>query len=263
MPGSTICKDRLRSDDRELLRRHRDGDPAARDELAQRFLPLARRLAQRYERANEPLEDLVQVACVGLLKAIDRFDPDREAAFSSFAVPTILGELKRHFRDAGWAMRVPRGIQERVLEVRGTVEQLSSTLGRSPTPSEVAAAMGASPEDVLEAMEATSAYETASLDAPRANDGEAGDRLADRFGVDDGGYELVEDRESIVDGFNSLPERERLVLGLRFEGDLTQAQIANRLGISQMHVSRLIRKALDHVREVAGSDPASASAQAA
>lgn len=248
-----------RSEDRRLLERYkRDGDPGAREELVRRFLPLACRLAQRYERANEPLDDLVQVASVGLLKAIDRFDPGREAAFSSFAVPTILGELKRHFRDAGWAVRVPRGVQERVLDIRRAMEQLSSSLGRSPTPAELGKAIGASAEEVLEAMEATSAYEAASLDAPRASDAGDGDVLADRFGEDDGGYELVDDRQSIVDGFMSLPERQRLVLRLRFEDDMTQAQIAQRLGISQMHVSRLIRGALAQIRDVAATKPQAA-----
>lgn len=228
-----------------------------------RFLPLAYRLARRYERANEPLDDLVQVASVGLLKAIDRFDPGREAAFASFAVPTILGELKRHFRDAGWALRVPRGVQERVLEVRWAMELLSSSLERSPTPAELAEAIGASREKVLEAMEATSAYETASLNAPRTSDADEGDVLADRFGADDCGYDLVDDRDSIVEGLESLPDRERLVLRLRFEGDMTQAQIAERLGISQMHVSRLIRAALAQIREVAIADPQAAPSRAA
>ena len=222
----------------------------ARDELVERFMPLARQLARRYQRASEPLEDLIQVASLGLVKAIDRYDTERGTAFSSYAVPTILGELKRYFRDVGWAVHVPRGMQERVMRVNTTVEALSRHLGRSPTPAEVGAEIGATPEDVLEAMEASGAYEASSLDAPRANDAE-GDSYADSIGADDDAYEQVEYMETIAPTMRALPERDRIVLKLRFEEDMTQSEIAERIGVSQMHVSRLIRRALTRLRAVA------------
>src|SRR4051812_6780641 len=241
-----------RNDEERLFERyHRTGDPTARDELIRRCLPLARSLAGRYARAGESLEDLVQVANVGLIKAVDRFDPTRGIAFSSFAVPSILGELKRHFRDHGWAARVPRPLQERVLKVNGASERFFAANGRAPTPRELAAATGESVEDVLEAREAASAHDSVSLDAPigRTEDGSA--TYSDSVGIEDPRLELVEYR-SVVDGaFRALPERERQVLALRFDEDLTQSEIAARVGISQMHVSRLIRRALDRLREVA------------
>ena len=222
----------------------------ARDELCNRFMPLARQLARRYQRGNEPLEDLVQVASLGLIKAIDRYDTDRGTAFSSYAVPTILGELKRYFRDVGWAVHVPRGMQERIMQVNSTVESLSRRLGRSPTPAEVGAEIGAAAEDVLEAMDASVAYEATSLDAPRSGDGES-DSYADSIGADDDSYEQIEYMQSIAPTMRALPDRDRLVLKLRFEHDLTQSEIADRIGVSQMHVSRLIRRALTRLRTVA------------
>src|SRR5204863_3876017 len=167
-------------EDRELFLRHqRDRDPAAREALVQRFLPLARQLARRYQRAEEPLEDLVQVASLGLIKAIDRFSPEREVAFSSYAVPTILGELKRHFRDRTWSVRVPRDLQELALKVDRAVADLSRGLHRSPTVGEIAEAVKANEEQVLEALEAAAAYRATSIDAPRGTGEEAGDTLAD------------------------------------------------------------------------------------
>src|SRR3954462_12356305 len=163
---------RAREDRRLLNRYHHQGDTAARDELVERFLPLARQLARRYQRGNEPLDDLIQVASIGLVKAVDRFDPSRGSAFSSYAVPTILGELKRYFRDAGWAVHVPRGMQERVMSVNQAMTRLARDLGRSPTPSEVAEAVGGDPEEVLEAMEAAIAYDAVSLDAPTRKSGD-------------------------------------------------------------------------------------------
>jgi RNA polymerase sigma-B factor len=243
---------RERHRERLLFERyHLHGDVQARDELIHRCLPLARRLAARYQRANEPLDDLLQVASIGLIKAVDRFDPTRGSAFSSFAVPSILGELKRHFRDHGWAARVPRPVQERVLKVNGAVERLSRQNGRAPTPKEVAAAIGDSVEDVLYAMEAAAAYDSISLDTPLSSDGDGAATYADTVGELDGRLELVEYR-SIVDAtIRALPERERLVLAMRFEEDLTQSEIAARIGVSQMHVSRLIRRALTRLRTVA------------
>jgi RNA polymerase sigma-B factor len=233
-------------------RYHLHGDVEAREELIRRCLPLARKLAGRYQRSSEPLDDLLQVASIGLIKAVDRFDPSRGTAFSSFAVPSILGELKRHFRDHGWAARVPRPVQERVLKVNAAVERLSRQTGRTPTPKEIAVALEERVEDVLEAMEAASAYDSVSLDAPLGTGVEGGSATyADTVGDVDGRLELVEYR-SVVDGaFRAMPERERLVLKLRFEEDLTQSEIAIRIGVSQMHVSRLIRRALTRLRAVA------------
>jgi RNA polymerase sigma-B factor len=224
---------------------------SARDELVERFMPLARQLARRYQRGNEPLDDLVQVACIGLVKAVDRFDPDRGTAFSSYAVPTILGELKRYFRDAGWAVHVPRGMQERVMSVNQAVTRLSRDLGRSPTPQEISEAIGEPVEHVLEALEAAIAYDAMSLDTPRSSDEDGGDTYADTVGAIDERYELVEYTTAIAPTVKALPERDRLVLKLRFEEDLTQLEIAERIGVSQMHVSRLIRRALTRLRTVA------------
>jgi RNA polymerase sigma-B factor len=243
-----------RHEERLFERVHDHGDLSARAELVERFLPLARKLARRYEHASEPLEDLVQVASLGLLKAIDRFDPSRGDAFSSYAVPTILGELKRHFRDTGWALHVPRGMQERVLQVNAAMEVLSSDLGHSPSPQQVALKLRMPVEQVLEAMEAGAAYDTTSLDRPRhSRDDKDSGTIADSVGGADERFGLVEDRATIGRGLKALPERERTILYLRFAEGLTQAEIAERVGISQMHVSRLIRRAIDRMRVVAGA----------
>ena len=243
---------RIREDLRLLRRYHEDSDQAARDALVERFLPLARQLARRYERQDEPVDDLLQVASMGLVKAIDRFDPSRGTAFSSFAVPTILGELKRYFRDVGWAVHVPRGMQERALEVNRAVSELSRALGRSPTPAEIAEFTELPHEDVLEAMEAATAYDSVSLEAPRLNGDGDGDADAveflDRLGGEDPGYELAEYSATLAPELRALPERDRLVLRLRFVEDLTQSEIAEQIGVSQMHVSRLIRRALEKLR---------------
>ena len=237
-----------REDRRLLLRYHEHGDAAAREELVERFLPLARQLARRYQRTNEPLDDLMQVASVGLVKAIDRFDPKRGTAFSTYAVPTILGELKRYFRDSGWAVHVPRGMQERVLEVNRAVTELSRTLGRSPTPAELASETDLTLEEVLEAMEAATAHDSVALDAPRSSEEDEGESVAERLGAVDPGYELAEYSATLGPELSALPERDRLVLHLRFVEDLTQSEIAERIGVSQMHVSRLIRAALAKLR---------------
>jgi RNA polymerase sigma-B factor len=236
-----------------FVRYQRQGDMAAREELVRRFLPLARRLARRYERASEPLEDLVQVASVGLVKAIDRFETEQGTGFSSYAVPTILGELKRHFRDSGWALHVPRGMQERVLKVNEAVENLSGELGRSPTPQQVAMQLSMPVEEVLEAMEAGAAYDTVSLDAPLRSSEDERTSLADSMGENDGRFELVEHSATLGRVLRAMPERERTILYLRFAEGLTQVEIAERIGISQMHVSRLIRRALERLRVVAGA----------
>jgi RNA polymerase sigma-B factor len=235
-----------------LFRRfHRQGDIAARDELAARFMPLARQVAKRYRRSGQPLEDLVQVASLGLVKAIDRFDPSRGTAFSSYAVPTMSGEIRRHFRDAGWAVHVPRGMQDLVMKVNDSIARLSLDLGHSPTPAELAIDLGEDIERILEALEAARAHDTMSLDMPRSVDEEDGGTYADTVGAPDEQYEVLECTSAIAGTLRALPERDRLVLRLRFEDDLTQAEIAVRVGVSQMHVSRIIRHALGRLRDAA------------
>ena len=244
-----------RREERQLfLSYHSNGDVAAREELIRRTLPLARRLAGRYARSGEPIDDLLQVASIGLIKSIDRFDPTFGLAFSSFAVPSILGELKRHFRDHGWAARVPRPMQERVLKVNAAAEALSRQRGRAPKPREVAAAIGESVEEVLEAMEAATAHSAVSLDAPLGHDDDGATTYANSVGEIDRRLELVEDRTVVDATMHALPEREQRILHLRFDEDLTQAEIAERIGVSQMHVSRLIRRALTRLRTVAEAD---------
>jgi RNA polymerase sigma-B factor len=236
--------------DATLLARYRDGDETAREDVVERFLPLARQLARRYARGNEPLDDLFQVASVGLLKAIERYDPERGYAFSTFAVPTIVGELKRYFRDTGWAVHVPRPIQDRIVQINKAMARLSHDSGRSPTPAELADEVGCSVEEVVEAMEASLAFDAASLDTPRGAE-EDGATYAETVGADDHGYELVEYSAAIAPAMNAMPKRDRLILRLRFERDLTQSEIADQLGISQMHVSRIIRRSLSRLRTVA------------
>ena len=236
-----------------LVRYHRDGDLASREELAERFLPLARDLALRYTYTDEPFDDLFQVASLGLIKAIDRFEPGRGTKFTSYAAPTILGELKRHFRDKGWALHVPRDLQERTLAVSRATEALSKQLGRSPKVREVAAELGCSVEEVLEAQEAAASYEAASLDAPTARDDDEAAPLVDLMGGEDTSYELVESRQAIANTWRALPDVERQVLELRFMHDLTQREIGDRIGYSQMHVSRLLRRALDRLETAAAA----------
>lgn len=246
-------------DDRRLLiRYHRDGDLRARDELVVRFLPMARRLARRYQRGSEPLEDLVQVASLGLVKAINRFDPDRATAFSSYAVPTMVGELKRYFRDFGWAVHVPRGMQERTVAVKHTVTRLSEELGRSPSATEIAAEIDATEEEVLEAFEAALAHDSLSLDAPRPGGDEAADpRFGDTVGEVDDGFELVELSAAIAPALRDLSERDRRILRMRFGRDMKQSEIAAEIGVSQMHVSRLLRRSLARLAAAAdGEDQA-------
>jgi RNA polymerase sigma-B factor len=244
---STLGREKL------LFKRYqRFGDLSARDELAERFVPLAKKMARRYDRGIEPLDDLIQVACLALVKAIDRFDPDRGDAFSSYAVPTILGELKRHFRDTGWALHVPRGMQERVLTINEAITHLESQDGGSPTPREIAAEVGLSVEEVLEGMEAAAGYDTASLDAPRHRGEDNDGTVADTVGEEDARYDVVVDSVVVRHAFRALPERERWILYWRFSEDLTQREIGKRLGMSQMHVSRLQRRALDRLRLLAG-----------
>jgi len=242
---------------RLFLRAQRFGDEVARRRLIESFMPLARHLAHRYQRGNEPTDDLVQVASIGLVKAVDRFDASRGTAFSTYAVPTILGELKRYFRDAGWAVHVPRGAQERALRVGIVIGRLSRELGRSPAPTEIAEASGLTQEEVAEAIEAGAAARPESLD--RVHDGGGSDPqpVIVPIACDEEGYELVEERDAVERGLRTLPERERTVVRLRFEEELTQSQIAERVGISQMQVSRVIRSTLETLRLRAGEAPAS------
>ncbi len=236
--------------EQDLLRRYAHGDVRAREEVINRFLPLTKRLAGRYRHTGESQEDLEQVACLGLIKAIDRYNPAL-GPFVRFAVPNIMGELKRHFRDKGWSMHVPRSLQERFLEVNEAVDQLSGRLGRSPTPKDIAKLTGIPVEEVLEALEASSAYSPVALDAPHPGD-EDGDRtLGDNLGADDPRYGFVELGQALAPAFRALPSREQTILKLRFIDDLTQSEIADRVGVSQMHVSRLLRRSLDRLNAAA------------
>lgn len=220
-----------------------NGRACDREEAVRRYLPLARSLAARYRAGTEPLDDLVQVASIGLLKAIDRFDPARGTAFSSFAVPTILGELRRHFRDRTWAVRVPRERQELYLRIERSRDQLTAALGRQPTVAELSARLGAGEEDVLRAIELDVAHHAVTLD------GESGAELTP--GTLDGGYERAEDRAVLAPLLAVLTPQESEIVRLRFAEDLTQDAIAARLGVSQMHVSRVLRRSLVRLREAA------------
>ncbi len=234
-------------------------DPAARDELVERFLPLARKLARRYSGALEPFEDLLQVASLGLVKAVDRFDASRGTAFSSFAVPTILGELKRYFRDFGWAVHVPRGAQERAVKVEDARQQLSAGSGRAPTVPELAEYLELSIEDVLESLEASRAHHATSLDAPYDEGEDDSVTAVDTFGEEDPGLRLADTRVTVGTAAHSLSPREREVLALRFVHDMTQTQIAERIGVSQMQVSRIIRRSIARLTELTEAEPGSRS----
>ncbi len=233
-----------------FIRWHQHGDIRARDELVNQFLPLARKLARRYSNSREPFDDLMQVASLGLVKAVDRFDSERGTAFSSFAVPTILGELKRYFRDLGWSVHVPRGAQELALKVEEAQQQLTSRSGHPPCVNEIAEYLELSIEEVLGGLETAAAHHSISLDAPRDDgDGETG-TLADVIGDQDVRFELVEARATIVAAARHLSDRERKVLLLRFVEDQTQTQIAELVGVSQMQVSRILRRALERLNEL-------------
>ena len=236
-------RDDLRRQFREYARTH---DPALRETLVTAHMGLAEYLARRFTNRGEPLDDLIQVASLGLLKAVDRFDPDRGLEFSTYATPTIVGELKRHFRDKGWAVRVPRRVQELHLRLGSVVSTLSQELGRSPTIGEIAQAASVSEEDVLEAIEAGHAYRFTSLDAPSGADEEG--TLANQLGTEDQGLIDSEHRVALSPLIARFPPRERTILHLRFFEGLTQSEIAGRLGISQMHVSRLLARSLAQLR---------------
>jgi RNA polymerase sigma-B factor len=242
-------RERARAEDRELLRRYHElGDVGARERLVSRHLPLVRSLARRYAGRGEPLDDIEQVGAIGLIKAIDRFELEREVSLATYATPNVVGEIKRHFRDKGWAIRVPRALQELNARISQTIDRLTSKLGRSPSVAEIAEALGSTPEEVLEALDVGSAYTTLSLSAgPGGEEGE-GDPL-DSIGEEDSGFERSEDRADLEPALGQLDPREREILRMRFEEGLPQTQIADRVGLSQMHVSRLIRKSLASMRD--------------
>jgi RNA polymerase sigma-B factor len=220
-------------------------DEHLRDQLVEEHLGLAHQLARRFTNRGEPYEDLVQVASIGLVKSVDRFDTERGVEFSTFATRTIIGELKRHFRDKGWAIRAPRRIQELYLALGPSVETLTQQLGRPPTVTEIAGLLDVSEESVLEAMEAGQRYRTASIDAPDRNDG----ALSDRLGQVDSGYSGADDRLLLALSLADLSERERMIINLRFVEGLTQSEIAARVGLSQMHVSRLLAASLKQLKQ--------------
>jgi RNA polymerase sigma-B factor len=249
-PRSGTRLERRREHERELLARYsRTREPRVLDELVQRFMPLARRLALRYRSGPEPLDDLVQVASLGLVKAIRRFDPDRGNAFTSYAVPTILGELRRHFRDTAWAVHVDRGLQERTASVEHVIAELTKRFGRSPSVVEIATRAELSSEEVLEAIDAGQAHHALSVDGDsREGDDDDPPPLAESLGEEDPRYEVVEYGATIAPLISELSERERAVLHMRFVEDMTQSEIAPRIGVSQMHVSRILRDTLERLR---------------
>src|SRR4051812_12811700 len=255
-PGSRpdVFTARRTTEERQLvLRYHDSGDLEAREELIRRFLPLARKLAIRASRGDS-LDDVYQVASVAVVKGVDRYDPAHGAALSSYLVPTILGEIKRHFRDHNWAMHMPRDMHDRMMAARTASDVLWQRLGRAPTPAELAAELGVSVEQALELHEASLALAVRSLDAPReGGDDDGGDDLSAAVGAVDDSFEAVEDRSALAAGLKALPERERQILKMRFEDDMLQHEIAERIGISQMHVSRLLRRALERLRTIAAA----------
>jgi RNA polymerase sigma-B factor len=254
-------RDLMAGNDRELLRRyHEQGDLAAREQLIEQYMSLVRSLARRYSYRGEQFEDLVQIGAIGLIKAIDRFDLDRGVELTTYATPNIIGEIKRHFRDKGWAVRVPRGLQELNVQLSKLVESLTVQYARSPTIPELAKAAGVEEEEVLEALESGRAYSSLSLSSGGTQeDGEELDPL-ESIGTEEHQYEVSEDRAVLAPGFRVLDERERMILHLRFFEGLTQSQIAQQVGISQMHVSRLIRRSLEKIREEINSEEAERAA---
>ena len=250
MPDSSPS---AREGDDELFERAHAGDKAARDEICQRYLPLARNLAHKYTRHEELREDLEQVASLALVRSVDRFDPE-VGSFKAFAIPTIIGEIKRHFRDKSWGLHVPRSAQENFLTVNEAIASLSTELGRSATPRDVAESTGLDLEEVMDALAAGNAYSPAALETPLGGTEEDGLRLADTLGSEDRHYDYVEFGAAFGPAFADLPEREQRILHMRFFEDLTQSEIAAKLGISQMHVSRLLRRTLAELREAFDSN---------
>jgi RNA polymerase sigma-B factor len=248
--------------DKVLLRRyHQDGDLSAREQLIEQYMSLVRSLARRYAYRGEQLEDLVQIGAIGLIKAIDRFDLDRGVELTTYATPNIIGEIKRHFRDRGWSVRVPRGLQELNIQLSRLLEEVTVQLGRSPTIAELAKAAEVSEEEVLEALESGRAYTSLSLSVGGSQDDDSELDPLESLGTEEPRYEVAEDLAMLAPGFQALDERERRILHLRFFEGLTQSQIAQQVGISQMHVSRLIRRSLEKIREEIAVDeePSAAS----
>ena len=244
-PGSVSETDR-----RALLRAYREnGDVAARDRLIESFIPVVRSIAYRYAGRGEQLDDLEQVASVGLIKAIERFDLDRDVELMTYVFPTVVGELKRHFRDRGWSVTVPRRLKELHYRLSRLIEELTATLGRSPTIAELAHEAGVEEEEVVEALEVGRAYASRSLTRALDSDEGGGAELIDLIDDEERGYEAAENRELLASGLKALDDRERRIVQLRFVEGLTQSQIAVEIGISQMHVSRLIRRALEKLSE--------------
>lgn len=240
-------------DDASLLHRyHTSQDLAARDELVHKYLPLVRTLARRYSYTSEPLEDLCQVGAMALCKAIERYRPGQGASFKAYAVPTIVGELRRHFRDTGWALHIPRSLKERARVLGSAINELSTTLGHSPTIAELAESTGLSREQVIEGLEVRMAYDAAPLEAGPQDDDDRG--WMGRLGAEDAQFEMVEYHAALERTMRALPERERMLLHMRFSEDLSQSEIARRVGVSQMHVSRLLRRAVARLQAVADSD---------
>jgi RNA polymerase sigma-B factor len=252
-----------RSDARTEVARHRNAElfvvfhdtdatdaarATAREGLVALHLPLVEHCARRFRNRGEPFEDLVQVGTIGLIKSIDRFDRERGVEFSTYATPTIIGEIKRYFRDKGWAIRVPRRLQELRMQISAATAELTQSLGRSPTPRELAGAIGCSVEEIVEGIESGNAYSTLSLDATDDNSDDGGVSMLDMIGIDDEGLEHIEIRESIKPLLEALPSREKRILLLRFFKNKTQTEIAEEIGVSQMHVSRLLTRTLDQLR---------------
>jgi RNA polymerase sigma-B factor len=236
--------------DRELLREyHQRGNLAAREQLIERYMSLVRSLARRYSYRGEQLEDLVQIGAIGLIKAIDRFDLDRGVELTTYATPNIIGEIKRHFRDKGWSVRVPRGLQELNVQLSRLIEQLTVQLGRSPSIPELAKAAQVQEEEVLEALESSRAYTSLSLSSGASSDEDEELDPLESIGTEEPQYEISEDWTVLAPGLRVLDPRERAILHLRFFKGLTQSQIAQQIGISQMHVSRLIRRSLQKIRD--------------
>ena len=251
--GRRAAVEETRRRSAELFAAHRASDAteaeqyAAREGLVHLHLPLVEHCARRFRNRGEPFEDLVQVGTIGLLKSIDRFDTERGVEFSTYATPTIIGEIKRYFRDKGWAIRVPRRLQELRMQIGATSAELTQSLGRSPTPRELADAIGCTLEEIVEGLESSNAYATLSLDASDdAEDGAA--TMLDAIGMEDEGLEHVEIRESIKPLLEQLPAREKKILLLRFFKNMTQSQIAEEIGVSQMHISRLLNRTLEQLR---------------
>jgi len=248
-----------RIDDKILLRKYlEEGDLQAREKLIEQYMSLVRSLARRYSYRGEQLEDLVQIGAIGLIKAIDRFDLDRGVELTTYATPNIVGEIKRHFRDKGWSVRVPRGLQELNVQLSRLVESLTVQLGRSPTIPELAKAAGVEEEAALEALESGRAYSSLSLSVGGGGgDGDEDMDPMESIGTEEQQFAVSEDRAVLAPGFAVLDERERKILQLRFFDGLTQSQIAQQVGISQMHVSRLIRRSLEKIRDEIAADETS------